>query len=410
MPDNPDILLIERGLLEHRPLSRFRSIFRYRTGLLSEWERIRLEFPTSRLLYYHPDAELEGLFSRTLGATPLQSLSPGDPLHLAASDRGRPEQEIQQLSQKSGIEIKTSSRLSLFRVLDDISGLIQEDLDLIRQSQQADTDSRSGKVSDIESARWQWLSGPYHSLEGVQVLGNPGNLMVHPTCEIGPAVVLDVREGPVILDEDVRISPFSFIEGPLYAGPGCRLDNLRLTGGNLLGAGCRLGGEIENCIIGDFTNKHHEGFQGHSILGSWINLGALSTTSDLKNNYGEIRLKLPVDQFPDYDSEIVEVSTGRIKFGSILGDCVKTAIGTMVNTGTVLDAGSNVFGGHPPKYLYPLSWGLSGRRYQTDRFLADCEKIFARRNQSVESEMPTLVHRLVSGNSPESMDFLGDGI
>ncbi|HBS03857.1 MAG TPA: hypothetical protein DEA96_02755 [Leptospiraceae bacterium] len=400
----PDILLIERGLLEHRPLSRFQSIFRFRSGLFSEWERIRLEFPSSRLLYYHPDPELEGIFARSLGATALQSLASDEPLHLAADDRGRPEKEIQILSQKPGIEIRTSSRLSLFRILDDLDGSIQQDLDLIGRAR--DTEA----VADIELARWQWLTGPYHALSGVSVLGNPGNLMVHPSCEIGPGVVLDAREGPIILDEDVRISAFSFLEGPLYAGPGCRLDNLRLTGGNLLGAGCRLGGEVENSILGDYTNKHHEGFIGHSVIGSWVNLGALTTTSDLKNNYGEIRLKLPVDQFPDYDSEIVEVSTGRIKFGSILGDCVKTAIGTMINTGTVLDAGSNVFGGHPPKYLYPLSWGLTGRRYQTERFLADCEKIFARRGQSPDKEMPTLVHRLVSGKHPENMDFLGDGI
>ena len=114
----PDILLIERGLLEHRPLSRFQSIFRFRSGLFSEWERIRLEFPSSRLLYYHPDPELEGIFARSLGATALQSLASDEPLHLAADDRGRPEKEIQILSQKPGIEIRTSSRLSLFRILD----------------------------------------------------------------------------------------------------------------------------------------------------------------------------------------------------------------------------------------------------------------------------------------------------
>lgn len=400
---NPDILIIERGLLEHRPLSRFQSIFRFRTGLLTELERIRLGYPSSELFYYHPDPELESVFARTLGARALQSLPPEHSLYLGAQDRGRPEKEIQILSQKSGIEIRTSSSLSLFRILDDMAGSLERDLDLLRSSGASNVSSDPGKM-------WQWISGPYYHLNEVSVLGNPGNLLIHPSCEIGPGVVLDAREGPIILNEDVKISAFSFLEGPVYAGPGCRLDNLRLTGGNLIGSGCRLGGEIENSILGDFTNKHHEGFVGHSIIGSWVNLGALTTTSDLKNNYGEIRLKLPVDQFPDYESEVVEVSTGRIKFGSILGDCVKTAIGTMINTGTVLDAGSNVFGGHPPKYLYPLSWGLTGRRYETDRFLGDCEKIFARRKQKPEPELAGLVHRLVSGNHPEYMEFLGDGI
>ncbi|MCB1138574.1 MAG: hypothetical protein KDK23_07455 [Leptospiraceae bacterium] len=403
--ESPEILLLERSLLEHRPVSRFRSIFRFRTGLLSEWERIRLEAPSATLYYYHPDAALERLFASSLGARALQFLEPSHPLHLDARDRGRPEKEIQQLSQKTGIQIRTSSNLSLFRLLDDIGATIQQDLDLLRRNRESSSD-----LADIESARWQWLAGNFHPLTGVHVLGNPGNLLVHPGCEIGPGVVLDARDGPIILDEGTSVSPFSFLEGPLYAGPGCHLDNLRLTGGSIIGAGCRLGGEVENSVLGDFSNKHHEGFVGHTIAGSWVNFGALSTTSDLKNNYGEIRLKLPVEQFPDYESEIVEVSTGRIKFGSIVGDCVKTAIGTMINTGTVLDAGCNVFGGHPPKYLYPLSWGLSGRRYQTDRFLADSEKIFARRDRKPDAEMEELVRMLVQGSQREHPEFLGEGI
>lgn len=407
MSHGKDILLIERSLLEHRPISRFQSVFRFRNGLLSEWERVRLKFPSGRFLYYHPDPEMERILAHSLGALPLQELPSADPLHLAASDRGRPEKEIQQLSQMSGIHICTSSNLSLFRVLDQIGDALHQDLELLQTMRQ---DLGEEVVADIEAARWQWLSGPYHPLSGVQTLGNPGNLLIHPSCDIGPGVVLDAREGPIILDEGTSVSAFSFLEGPVYAGPGCRLDNLRLTGGNILGAGCRLGGEIENSVFGEFSNKHHEGFVGHSIVGNWVNLGALSTTSDLKNNYGEIRLKLPVDYFPDYDTELVEVSTGRIKLGSIIGDCVKTAIGTMINTGTVLDAGSNVFGGHPPKYLYPLSWGLSGRRYQSDRFLADCEKIFARRNRNPESWMAELVHILIHGSQNQHPEFLGEGI
>ncbi|MCB1170532.1 MAG: hypothetical protein KDK25_09375 [Leptospiraceae bacterium] len=403
--ESPEILLLERSLLEHRPVSRFRSIFRFRTGLLSDWERIRLEDPSAALYYYHPDPLLERLFASRLGARALQSLETSHPLHLDARDRGRPEKEIQQLSQKSGIRIKTSSNLSLFSMLDEIGDTIQRDLDLLRRTRESSAD-----LHDIESARWQWLGGSFHSLNGVHVQGNPGNFLVHPSCEIGAGVVLDAREGPIILDEGTSVSPFSFLEGPLYAGPGCHLDNVRLTGGSVIGAGCRLGGEVENSVFGDFSNKHHEGFIGHTIAGSWVNFGALSTTSDLKNNYGEIRLKLPVEQFPDYESEIVEVSTGRIKFGSIVGDCVKTAIGTMINTGTVLDAGCNVFGGHPPKYLYPLSWGLSGRRYQTERFLADCEKIFARRDRKPDPEMEELVRMLVQGSHREYPEFLGEGI
>ncbi|MCB1166290.1 MAG: hypothetical protein KDK33_09060 [Leptospiraceae bacterium] len=399
------ILLIERSLLEHRPLSRFQSIFQVRTGLLSEWERIRLKNPASSILYYHPDPAIESIFAKRLGATALQTLPPEDALFLSSTNRGNPESEIRHLSQQAGIEVITSSGLSLFRLLDEIDDRIQSDLAILRNS----LSERGSSVTDIENARWSWLTESQESRSHWTVLGNPGNLMVHPGCTILPGVVLDVRTGPIVLDEGVQVSPFSYLEGPLYAAAGCRLDNVKIGGGCILGRECRLGGEIENSLFGDFSNKHHEGFVGHSILGNWINLGALTTTSDLKNNYGEIRLKLPVEQFPDHGSEIVEVATGRIKFGSILGDCVKTSIGTMINTGTVLDAGSNVFGGHPPKYMHPLSWGLSGRKYQSDRFLADCKKIFARREMTLESDMPELLQYLMEGSSRE-MSFLGEGI
>ena len=94
----------------------------------------------------------------------------------------------------------------------------------------------------------------------------------------------------------------------------------------------------------------------------------------------------------NYDAqELTAVDTGTIKFGSLIGDCVKTAIGTMLNTGTVLDAGSNVFGGSPPRYLAPLRWGVAGQAYESDRFLADCAKIFARRKQTPPDELRDLI-------------------
>lgn len=94
------------------------------------------------------------------------------------------------------------------------------------------------------------------------------------------------------------------------------IDNARITGGCIIGHTCRIGGEVENSMIGNFSNKHHEGFLGHSFLGSWVNIGALATTSDLKNNYGFIRIKIGEEQ----------INTETIKFGSIIGDFSKIGI------------------------------------------------------------------------------------
>jgi glucose-1-phosphate thymidylyltransferase len=240
---------------------------------------------------------------------------------------------------------------------------------------------------------------------GVEIVGDPLQLYVHRSATLLPGVVCDTRNGPIILDREAQVSPFSYLEGPLYAGPGARLDNVRLTGGCVLGRAVRVGGEIENSIFDACSNKHHEGFVGHSVLGRWVNLGALTTTSDLKNNYGPVRLQID-DAYPltpsaeqdasrpgaaHPDPRPLIIDTGAIKFGSLVGDCVKTAIGTLLNTGTILDAGSNVFGGSPPKYLPPLSWGPAGERYESERFAADCEKIFARRAEEPARELRELV-------------------
>ena len=119
-----------------------------------------------------------------------------------------------------------------------------------------------------------------------------------------------------------------------------------------IGPVCKVRGEVECSLILGYSNKGHDGFLGHAYLGRWVNLGAFTTNSDLKNSYGQVRVggaSGPVD-------------TGLMKVGCFLGDHVKTGIGTFLNTGTVIGTGSNVFGGAmPPTYVPPFSWG-SGHR------------------------------------------------
>ena len=129
---------------------------------------------------------------------------------------------------------------------------------------------------------------------------------------------------------------------------------IRGTGGpfDAVSAGprCYLRGELEETVVLGYANKAHDGFIGHAYVGSWVNLGAMTTNSDLKNNYGPVRLG-------DRDGE---VETGLIKLGCLIGDHVKTAIGTMLNTGTVVEAGANLFGdSRPPKWIRAFAWGHS---------------------------------------------------
>lgn len=178
---------------------------------------------------------------------------------------------------------------------------------------------------------------------------DPGRVYAGPDVACAPGVVLDTTDGPVVLDHGVRVGSHVHLAGPLYLGPMSRVKaGACLYGESSFGVGCRLAGEIGESTFGDFANKQHEGFVGHAVLGSWINLGAMTTNSDLKNNYGPVRVDLG-DGARD---------TGLRFVGLLAGDHVKTAIGTLFNTGTTVGFASNIFGpGMPPKHVPAFSWG-----------------------------------------------------
>lgn len=182
---------------------------------------------------------------------------------------------------------------------------------------------------------------------GVWLLGD--DLWCDQNVSLAPTAVIDTRRGPVVIDRGGDIAPHTLLEGPLYLGPGCRVKaGARLYGESSFGIGNRLAGEIGESTFGDFTNKQHEGFIGHAALGSWVNLGAMTTCSDLKNNYGSVKV--------DLGDGLLE--TGQRFVGLLAGDHVKTAIGTLFNTGTSVGFASNIFGeGMPPKHVPAFSWG-----------------------------------------------------
>ena len=206
--------------------------------------------------------------------------------------------------------------------------------------------------------------------EGSVVLGDPADVVVLGG-SVEPGVVFDVRHGVVVIDEAVEVRHGTRLEGPVYAGPGTRL-----LGGfirsSVFGPECRVRGEIASSVFLGYANKAHDGFVGHSVLGHWVNLGAGTTTSNLKNTYGLVRL----------DVRGQRIETGRLNLGSLLGDHAKTAIGTMLATGTVVSVGANVFGAMAPaKYIPPFAWGCDGQeRVTEDGFLRVAERVMARRD------------------------------
>lgn len=164
-----------------------------------------------------------------------------------------------------------------------------------------------------------------------------------------PQVVFGNHAGAIWIESGTEIEPHTYLEGPLYIGPGCRIKaGARISGGTSLGPSCRVAGEITGSILQGYVNKQHSGFLGSSHLGEWVNLGAGTNNSNLRNDYGPVKVQV--------GGKLVD--TGRRFVGLMAGDHVKTGINTMLNTGTIIGVGANVYGGgFPPRFIPSFSWG-----------------------------------------------------
>ena len=196
---------------------------------------------------------------------------------------------------------------------------------------------------------------------------------------IEPHVVFDTTGGPIFIDSGAHIHAFTRISGPCYIGAESTILGSDISGCSI-GPVSKIRGEISGSVVLGYSNKGHEGFVGNSYLGRWVNLGAGTTTSNLKNTYGPVALWTPTGVRP----------TGMQFLGTLFGDHVKTGIGTMLTTGTVLGAGANVFGTQmPPKAVAPFAWGEGEPYdlYKIDKFLESAEKVMARRKVKLTEKM-----------------------
>jgi UDP-N-acetylglucosamine diphosphorylase / glucose-1-phosphate thymidylyltransferase / UDP-N-acetylgalactosamine diphosphorylase / glucosamine-1-phosphate N-acetyltransferase / galactosamine-1-phosphate N-acetyltransferase len=206
---------------------------------------------------------------------------------------------------------------------------------------------------------------------GAATMGDHG-IFVEEGAEIGPQVVLDATSGPILIRKGAKISPFTYLVGPISVGRESQILGERVAASSI-GDHCKVRGEFNNSIVLGHSNKGHAGFIGHSYLGRWVNLGALTTTSNLKNTYGPVQLWTPTGVR----------DTGQQFLGTLFGDHAKTGIGTMLNTGTLLGAGANVFGANtPPKAVPPFAWGSDEPydTYDVTKFLAVAERVMLRRH------------------------------
>ncbi|MCA8984159.1 MAG: putative sugar nucleotidyl transferase [Planctomycetaceae bacterium] len=177
---------------------------------------------------------------------------------------------------------------------------------------------------ELQQANPEWVPPAVDRGLGLTPGGNTHRIRIHPTARIEPFVSINTEAGPVMIDRDAHIQSFTRLEGPCYIGPGTQLFRAHIRGETSIGPVCRVGGEIEASILHGYANKYHDGFLGHGYICPWVNLGAMTTNSDLKNDYSEVKFPLRMEY----------LATGETKLGCFIGDHAKTAIGTLFNTGT----------------------------------------------------------------------------
>ena len=218
---------------------------------------------------------------------------------------------------------------------------------------------------------------------------NVDRILTGRNCEFAPGIVLDASKGPIIIEANVQIMAHSFIQGPCHIGNGSIIKaGAQIYSGTVIGPHCKIGGEVEQSIFHGYANKQHQGFVGHSYCGEWVNLGALTTTSDLKNTYGEIDVFLRGNR----------VQTGLTFLGALIGDHTKTAIGTCLSTGTVIGINSSIhdIGAFPPKEISSFSWGTKKSEdainhiYELDKALAIAEIVMNRRGKTITNSQKQL--------------------
>lgn len=196
---------------------------------------------------------------------------------------------------------------------------------------------------------------------------------------VNPGCVFDTSKGPIGLGKRVTVKSNSVLEGPLFVGEESIINSMTRIGSTTIDSVCKVGGEIHSTIMHSFSNKQHDGFLGDAYLGAWVNLGAGTNNSNLKNDYGTIQVVINGERH-DSESQFV---------GLLMGDHSKSGIGSLFNTGTVIGTNCNIFGGGlPPQELPSFTWGSTLKRFTTYRLekaLRVAEIVMKRRNRELSS-------------------------
>ncbi len=218
---------------------------------------------------------------------------------------------------------------------------------------------------------------------------NPEHIFIEKGAKVMCAS-LNATDGPIYIGKDTVLMEGATIQGPFAL---CEHSSVKMGakiyGGTTIGPHCKVGGEVANSVMMGYSNKGHDGYMGNSVLGHWCNLGADTNTSNLKNNYAQVRLW-------DYDTERF-AKTGTQFCGLMMGDHSKCGINTMFNTGTVVGVSANIFGaGYPRNFIPSFTWGGSSgmETYNTTKAFEVAAVVMARRGLEFDTQEEAILNEV----------------
>lgn len=241
------------------------------------------------------------------------------------------------------------------------------------------------------------LGGQQHHLGSqTAIMGSREDIYVDPTATLDPFIVLDSRNGPISIDVGASLHSFTSLEGPCHIGRKSRLFRANIRQATTVGPECRVGGELESTLLHGNVNKYHDGFLGHSYICPWVNLGALTTNSDLKNDYSNVHVPLTGSM----------IDTGQTKVGCFIGDHTKTALGSLFNTGSSIGIMSMILPGGEllPKHIPSFSalWhGELTEGINLERTLQAARVALNRRNCELTNAQERLIRTLFDTTASE---------
>lgn len=368
------------------PMTDLRPVFDLRTGAHRTLERIERRMGRFPVAWWVPEA-LKAIWSQST-ETPVNALPAGEAF-LLVNGRWPGLGDLPELSCGQGAVTSDGTVIAACldrdeamnflksNVLPNTVSTIAVDLPVLTRPWDLLSSLSDCLIDDLDAS-----STPEGCPKHVQVMGTHA-LRVHADAELCPGVILDAGKGSIVIAQGATIRPGAVLTGPCHIGRNATVvDRAIIRATTVIGPHCKVGGEIGASVLQAYSNKAHDGYLGDSYVGEWVNLGAGTITSNLLNTYGEITMRVT----PGDSRE----RTGRTFLGSIIGDHVKTAIGTRLMTGTVLGTGCMIATSTPPpSCMGPLRWLTDDgdKPYRLKKFLESTSAVMARRDKTVSDAL-----------------------